>query len=171
MTTTTTTTTTTLFVRDESNTRVRYRPATPDELRQAAVEQLIKPLMSRNSFLSPHDTRAFLKIWFAGLEHEVFTALWLTNRHHLISAENLFRGTIDGASVYPREVAKAALKVNAAAVIFAHNHPSGIAEPSRADINITQRLKEALGLFEIKVLDHLIVGADEITSLAERGQI
>jgi DNA repair protein RadC len=94
--------------------------------------------------------------------------LFLDNRNRVITFEKMFYGTIDGASVYPREVVRMALKTNAAAVIFAHNHPSGVAEPSQADEQITQRLKEALALVDIRVLDHLIVG-DEVVSFAERG--
>jgi DNA repair protein RadC len=99
----------------------------------------------------------------------VFCALFLDNRHRLIACDELFRGTIDGASVHPREVVRQALARNAAAVILAHNHPSGIAEPSQADELITLRLKDALGLVDIRVLDHLIVGDSRCVSLAERG--
>ena len=97
--------------------------------------------------------------------------LFLDTQHRLIAFEELFRGTLDSASVYPREVAKEALRHNAGAVILAHNHPSGIAEPSHADRRITDRLKEALGLFEIRVLDHLVVGSPEVVSFAEQGLI
>lgn len=103
--------------------------------------------------------------------YEVFACLFLDNKHRMISFEELFRGTIDGASVYPREVVKQALHHNAAAVIFAHNHPSGIAEPSQADHNITQRLKSALELVDIRVLDHIIVGDGETVSFAETGRL
>jgi DNA repair protein RadC len=99
----------------------------------------------------------------------VFCVLFLTNRHRVIAFEEMFRGTIDGATVHPREVVKQALRLNAAAVILAHNHPSGVSEPSRADEAITRRLRDALALVDIRVLDHLIVGGSEITSLAERG--
>ncbi|MEZ8076857.1 DNA repair protein RadC, partial [Vibrio sp. FF112] len=101
-------------------------------------------------------------------EREVFAVMFLDNQHHLISFEELFFGTIDSASVYPREVVKAALKTNAAAVIFAHNHPSGDATPSQADKRITQRLKDALALVDIRVLDHIVIG-DSAVSFAERG--
>ena len=97
--------------------------------------------------------------------------MYLDNQHRLLAFEELFRGTIDGASVYPREVVKHALKHNAAALIFAHNHPSGVAEPSQADIHITQRLKQALALVDIRVLDHIIVGDAETTSLAQHGSL
>ncbi len=101
--------------------------------------------------------------------HELFCCLHLDNRHRLIAFEELFRGTIDGASVHPREVVKQALARNAAAMILAHNHPSGVAEPSRADELITRRLREALALVDIPVLDHLIVAGNSCVSLAERG--
>ena len=99
---------------------------------------------------------------------EVFACLFLDNRHRVIAYEELFRGTIDGASVHPREVVKRALHFNTAAVILAHNHPSGIAEPSQADERITQRLKDALALVDIRLLDHMIIG-DDVVSFAERG--
>jgi DNA repair protein RadC len=103
------------------------------------------------------------------LDHELFGCLFLDNRHRVLEFSELFRGTIDGTSVYPREVVKEALKLNAAAVILAHNHPSGVAEPSQADERITRRLKAALELVDIRLLDHLIVGDGGTTSLAARG--
>jgi DNA repair protein RadC len=120
---------------------------------------------------SPEATRDYLKLKLYGLPYEVFACLFLDNRHRLIRYEELFQGTIDGASVHPREVVRRAMETNAAAVIFAHNHPSGVAEPSQADLRITQRLKDALALIEVRVLDHLIVGEGRGTSLAERGLI
>jgi DNA repair protein RadC len=105
------------------------------------------------------------------LPHELFCCIYLDNRHRIISFEELFRGTIDGTSVYPREVVKQALSVNAAAVILAHNHPSGVAEPSQADERITRRLKAALELVDIRLLDHLVIGDGVSTSLASRGMI
>jgi DNA repair protein RadC len=103
------------------------------------------------------------------LDHELFCCLFLDNRHRVLRFDELFRGTIDGTSVYPREVVKEALAVNAAAVILAHNHPSGVAEPSQADERITKRLKSALELVDIRLLDHLIIGDGKATSLASRG--
>ena len=120
------------------------------------------------SIRSPADTEAFLMARLRDLPHELFCCLYLDNRHRIILFDELFRGTIDGTSVYPREVVKQALSVNAAAVIVAHNHPSGLAEPSQADELITQRLKDALALVDIRVLDHFVVG-DEVVSFAERG--
>jgi DNA repair protein RadC len=120
---------------------------------------------------SPADTEAFLKARMRHLDHELFCCLFLDNRHRVLSFDELFRGTIDGTSVYPREVVKEALAVNAAAVILAHNHPSGVAEPSQADERITRRLKAALELVDIRLLDHLIIGDGRATSLASRGLI
>lgn len=118
---------------------------------------------------SPADTEAFLKARLRDLDHELFCCLFLDNRHRVLCFDELFRGTIDGTSVYPREVVKEALAVNAAAVILAHNHPSGVAEPSQADERITRRLKSALELVDIRLLDHLIIGDSVATSLARRG--
>lgn len=140
---------------------------------QAAIEisrrQLAETLRSGPSLASPRATREYLIARLRDLEHEVFCCLYLDNRHRLIEIEQLFRGTIDGASVYPREVVKQALQWNCAAVIIAHNHPSGIAEPSLADERITLRVKDALALVDIRLLDHIIVGDGASVSLAERG--
>ena len=118
---------------------------------------------------TPQATRAFLLAQLRDRPYEVFCLLHLDNRHRLIAFEELFRGTIDGASVHPREVVRQALAHNSAAVILAHNHPSGVAEPSQADELITQRLRDALGLVDIRVLDHLVIGGSRCTSFAERG--
>ena len=120
---------------------------------------------------SPADTEAFLLAKLRDLPHELFCCLYLDNRHRVLRFEPLFRGTIDGTSVYPREVVKQALAVNAAAIILAHNHPSGVAEPSQADERITRRLKNALELVDIRLLDHLVIGDGRSTSLASRGLI
>ena len=142
---------------------------------QAAIEisrrQLAETLRSGPSLASPRATREYLIARLRDLEHEVFCCLYLDNRHRLIEFEQLFRGTIDGASVYPREVVKQALQWNCAAVIIAHNHPSGIAEPSLADERITLRVKDALALVDIRLLDHIIVGDGASVSLAERGLV
>ncbi len=121
------------------------------------------------SIRSPADTEKFLQAKLGHLEHEVFCCIFLDNRHRVLDFQELFRGTIDGTSVYPREVVKEALKLNAAAVILAHNHPSGESEPSQADERITKRLKSALDLVDIRLLDHLVVGSNTATSLASRG--
>ncbi len=119
----------------------------------------------------PTATRKYLRARLRDMPYEVFACLYLDNRHRVIAFEELFRGTIDGASVHPREVVRSALKHNAAALIFAHNHPSGVAEPSDADRRLTRRLQEALGLVDIRVLDHFVVGDGEVASFAERGWI
>jgi len=118
---------------------------------------------------SPQEVRDYLRLQMAHLEHEVFGILFLDTANRLIEYREMFTGTIDSASVYPREVVKAALLVNAASVIFAHNHPSGVSEPSRADKSITDRLVSALSLIDIRVLDHIIVAGDSTLSFAEQG--
>lgn len=118
---------------------------------------------------SPEHVRHYLSLHLTGLGHEVFSALFLDNRHRVIEYRELFRGTIDSAAVYPREVVKRCLSSNAAAVIFAHNHPSGVAEPSDTDVRLTRKLVDALALIDVRVLDHLIIGQGVQTSLAERG--
>ncbi|MCG8018746.1 MAG: DNA repair protein RadC [Candidatus Thiodiazotropha sp. 'RUGA'] len=141
------------------------------------IEQALQILESRmgyntrtEAFSSPEDSKRYARLQLAGHEQEVFAAMFLDNRHRLISFDKMFYGTVDGASVHPREVVKAALKHNTAAIIFAHNHPSGVAEPSQADQRITTRLKEALALIDVRVLDHLVVGESTV-SFAERGLI
>jgi DNA repair protein RadC len=111
----------------------------------------------------------FLTLRLGSLDHEVFAVIFLDQRHRVIDYQVMFRGDLDGASVHPRQVVNEALKQNAAAVIFAHPHPSGIAEPSHADEVITRRLKDALGLVDIRVLDHIIIGGGTTVSLADRG--
>lgn len=128
-------------------------------------------LAAKPALLSPRDSAAFLKARMEHLPYEVFAALFLDNRHRVLSYEEMFRGTLDGASVHPREVVRAALEHNAAAVILAHNHPSGVSEPSAADRNITRQLRDALQLIGVRVLDHLVIGAGEPTSMAARGLI
>lgn len=132
---------------------------------------LLADLRRGDALANPDGTRRYLQARLRGYPHEVFACLYLDNRHRVIEYEALFRGTVDGATVHPREVVKAALGHNAAAVILAHNHPSGVAEPSQADIHLTRRLREALGLVDIRVLDHVIVGDGEAVSFAERGLI
>ena len=142
---------------------------------QAALEMARRHLgesLERGKPLTdPAATRKYLTARFRDMPYEVFACLYLDNRHRVIAFEELFRGTIDGASVHPREVVRAALKHNAAALIFAHNHPSGVAEPSDADRRLTQRLKDALALVDVRVLDHFVVGDGEVASFAERGWI
>ena len=138
---------------------------------EMAKRHLESILIQGNAFTDASTTRHYLHQQLRHYEHEVFACLFLDNQHRLLCFEELFRGTIDGASVYPREVVKQALRHNAAAVIFAHNHPSGTANPSQADITLTRRLKAALELVDIRVLDHIIVGDGETSSLTELGQI
>jgi DNA repair protein RadC len=127
------------------------------------------PQDPRSALQAPVDAARFFKARLLDLPHEVFCCLFLDTRHRLIRYEELFRGTIDGATVYPREVVKRALARNAGAVILAHNHPSGVAEPSRADEYLTQTLKSALALVDVRVIDHLVVGHGQVVSFAERG--
>jgi DNA repair protein RadC len=116
-------------------------------------------------------TRRFLTARLRDLPYEVFACLYLNTRHHIIAFEELFRGTLDGATVHPREVVRQAIAYNAAALIVVHNHPSGVAEPSRADEAITRRLSEALALVDVRLLDHLIIAGPHTVSLAERGML
>lgn len=136
---------------------------------EMARRHLAERLQRGDALTDPEATRAYLQRRLAHLPHEVFAVLFLDNRHRVVACEELFRGTVDGAAVYPREVAKAALAHNAAAVILAHNHPSGVAEPSRADRDLTRRLIDGLALVDIRVLDHLVIGDGECASFAERG--
>jgi DNA repair protein RadC len=134
-----------------------------------ALSILESKIISGAALTSPAEATSFLKLQMAGLGHEVFVVVFLNTQHAVIEVEEMFRGTIDAASVFPREVAKRALELNAKAVIFSHNHPSDTAEPSQADIAITNRLQAALDLFEIIVLDHIIVTKSKTVSFAERG--
>ncbi|HKV97790.1 MAG TPA: DNA repair protein RadC [Gammaproteobacteria bacterium] len=140
---------------------------------QAALEMARRHLgesLQRGAPLTdPAATRRYLVAQLRDRPHEVFCCLYLDNRHRVIAFEELFQGTLDGASVHPREVLRKVLAHNAAAVIFAHNHPSGVAEPSDADRRLTQRLKESLALVDVRVLDHFVVGDGETASFAERG--
>ena len=157
---------TTLFTLDLTGT---HRPADPEEILTEARAILSRRIRRGTLLSSPRAAQDFLTARYASLEHEVFSVLFLDTRHRLIECTELFRGTVDGASVHPREVVKEALARNAATVIFVHNHPSGVAEPSHADEIITTRLRDALALVDIRVLDHLIVAGATVTSLAERG--
>jgi DNA repair protein RadC len=140
---------------------------------QASVEMARRHLAERlnrgEALNNPAASGAYLQARLRSLPHEVFVCLYLDNQNRVIGFEELFRGTLDGASVYPREVVKAALKHNAAALIFAHNHPSGVAEPSSADRSLTDRLRHALALVDVRVVDHLIIGDGQTVSFAQRG--
>lgn len=136
---------------------------------EMAKRHLFETLDQQSLLDSPALVRQYLKRQLRHRQQEVFAALFLDSKNHLLGYEELFYGSIDSASVYPREVVKKALQLNAASLILCHNHPSGIAEPSHADERITQRLISALDLVDIRVLDHMIVGANEVVSFAERG--
>src|SRR5947209_5566130 len=155
-----------LLVRDAQG---EYRLATGDEVLTAARQVLGRRVRRGSTLSSPNTVRDFLRTKLGALEHEVFVSLLLDSQNRLIEYAELFRGTLAQTSVYPREVVKIALTRNAASVIFAHNHPSGVPEPSRADELLTQTLKQALALLDVRVLDHFIVAGAETISFAERG--
>lgn len=173
-----TATTTTPTVRTESHgtyTPEGITAAAEDMVIAQAIEILRKRLHTPAAYLeSPEAVRNFLRLQLAGEKSEVFGCLFLDTRHGVIAYEPIFQGSIDGASVYPRELVRRALSRNAAAVILVHNHPSGVVEPSQADRNLTVKLKEALALVEVRVLDHFIVGGNSemgMHSAAEHGWI
>ena len=139
--------------------------------REIAARAVAEELRGRDCLGSPAAVRDLLKHRLAGLQHEVFVCLQLDNQNRMIAYEELFRGTLTQTSVYPREVVKSCLRVNAASVIFAHNHPSGIAEPSRADELLTRALREALALVDVKVLEHFIVAGSSTVSFVESGRL
>lgn len=138
-------------------------------VRELAARAIGEQLGQRDALTSPSAVRDFLRLRLGGLPHEVFVVILLDAQHRVLSVDELFRGTLTQTSVYPREVVKVALRANAAAVIFAHNHPSGVAQPSQADELLTRTLKDALALVDVKVLDHFIVAGTSILSFAERG--
>ncbi len=161
---------TTPFVLDITGEYIAQRPLAENDIIHQAQMIVSERFERRSDALSnPEDVRTFLKLHLSPLEHEVFACLFLDSKHRVLSFSRLFRGTIDGCSVHCREVVKESLEANAAAVIFCHNHPSGTAQPSTHDKTITQRLKDALALVDIRVLDHFIVAGDEVVSFAERG--
>lgn len=142
-----------------------------DQAILAAAEDILRTRLQRlGEIRNPADAFDFLRMRLGGLLHEEFHAVWLDNRHRILDCQRLFTGTIDGANVYPREVVREALGHNASAVILAHNHPSGVAEPSASDRAITRALKEALDLVGVRVLDHVVVG-ETCVSLAGRGLV
>ena len=157
-----------LLIQDDQG---RYLPATAEQILEEARRVIDLKTQRGEVFTSPELVKEYLITKLAGFEHEVFAALFLDAKHQLIQYVEMFRGSIDSASVYPREVVKEALHCNAAAAIFAHNHPSGNPEPSQADKTLTQRLKEALMLVEVRSLDHIVVGGRQTVSFAERGLI
>lgn len=154
----------TLYIRDGQS----YQPATPALVLESAQRLIYRKFRAKTRVLKdPDGVREFVLLQLGPREHEVFAAIFLDNRHRLIEYVELFRGSVDTSSVHAREVVKEALARNASAVVFVHNHPSGDATPSQADVLVTRRLKSALALVDIQVLDHLIVG-DSIVSFAER---
>jgi DNA repair protein RadC len=156
------------MVRD---THGRYALASADQILEAARQVIDQKMQRGTSCSSPATVREYLRAKLAHFEHEVFAVLFLDSQHRLIEYVELFRGTLDCASVYPREVVKEALRFNAAAIIMAHNHPSGSPEPSEADKMMTKRLKDALALVDVRTLDHVIVAGGATASFAERGLI
>ena len=155
-----------LLVRDVAGS---YRPAEPEEVLQAALRVLAGRLRGSEVLSSPPVVRDFLRIKLGALEHEVFAVIHLDSQHRVIEYVEMFRGTVSQTSVYPREIVKEALVRNSAAMILVHNHPSGLAEPSRADEVLTQTVKAALSLVDVRVIDHLIVAGPAVLSFAERG--
>lgn len=150
-------------------TNGRYKPATPDQVFDVARELIDTKFQRGMPLTAPQDAAEFLKVKLSHLEAERFSVIFLDTRHRMLCYKEMFVGTIDGATVHPREVVKEALLLNAAALIIAHNHPSGIVEPSSQDLSLTRRLTEALALVDIRVLDHIIVAGNDHCSLAERG--
>ena len=148
-----------------------YVAVSTDEIVEVAKAAMNRRVKRGVTLTSPKVVRDYLALQLGSLEHETFGVMLLDTRHRLIEFVELFRGTIDGASVHPREVVKLALAKNAAALILCHPHPSGVAEPSRADELITTRLRDALALVDIRVVDHIIVAGGEVVSMAERGAI
>ncbi|MBK1717198.1 JAB domain-containing protein [Thiocystis violacea] len=134
----------------------------------AILERRMRRVQDPHALTAPALAHRYLQLRIGPLEYEVFGVIWLDQRHRVLAIEELFRGTIDGASIHPREVVKQTMRYNAAAAIIYHNHPSGVSEPSQSDLAITRRLKDALSLIDVRVLDHLVVG-ETCTSLAERG--
>ena len=148
------------------------RPRVRTKLRVATElvrRSLVEPMRQRDALTSPASVRDYLRMTLAGRDYEVFMVLFLDAQHRVIESEEMFRGTLTQTSVYPREVVKRSLVNNAAAVIFAHNHPSGVAQPSHADELLTRSLKDALALVDVKVLDHFVVAGSAVMSFAERG--
>jgi DNA repair protein RadC len=149
--------------------RVALDSTDADTIVAGALRILQERARYGSALTSPAAVRDYLRLAIAGKEHEVFMCIWLDAQYRVLAFEEAFRGTLTQTSVYPREVVKAALKHNAAAVLFAHNHPSGVAQPSQADELLTRSLKEALALVGVKVLDHFIVAGDQALSFSERG--
>lgn len=146
-----------------------YRPASTDQILQAAHSVIDEKMVRGAELESPKRVKEFLITKLASLEHEVFGILFLDSKFRLIDYAELFRGTLTAAPVYPREVIKEALRRNAAALILAHNHPSGLADPSNQDIRLTKQLKEALHYVDVRIVDHIVVGGLRAVSFSEKG--
>jgi DNA repair protein RadC len=155
-----------LLVRDVAG---QYRPAEADEVLLAAQQLLAAQVRGSDVMSSPSVVKDFLRARLGNLPHEVFAVVHLDAQNRVLDYVEMFRGTVSQTSVYPREVVKECLARNAATLVLVHNHPSGVAEPSRADEHLTQTLKSALSLVDVRVLDHMIVAGDQVLSMAERG--
>lgn len=159
------------FIKTEDNKYLLSEPLSKNQIYSLMLNILEDEYYRPDQLTSPEKTRRFLQLKLAKSEHEIFSIVFMDSQHQVIAYEELFRGTIDTATIYPREVVKRCLHHNAAAVILAHCHPSGLPEPSQADIRITERLVEALKLVDVRILDHIIVGGANSVSMAERGLI
>lgn len=163
---------TTVFTADEVRGQYRVNGPVSEQEIIAMAQILSRRRFRKGRYIErPEDARSCLQILLQDMEHECFAVIFLDNRHRILQFSQLFRGTCNAATVYPREVVKEALRHNSVAVILVHNHPSGDPEPSQADIDLTRRLKAALALIEVRTLDHLIVGSAGTVSLAETGQL
>ena len=154
-----------LYIQDSNGLFIQ---AAEDDVICEAITIYNRYFCKGTTLTKPAEAADYLKLKLAKFDHEVFVGVFLNNRHQIISCDELSHGTLDAASVHAREVVKAALLHNAAAVVFAHNHPSGVSEPSQADKNITERLKAALALIDVRVLDHFVIG-ESVVSFAEQG--
>ncbi|MCG7871033.1 MAG: DNA repair protein RadC [Candidatus Thiodiazotropha lotti] len=159
------------LVRDLAGSYIAKGPLSEEDILVAAETILAEPFKKQEALTSPAQTKRYLVHRLAVKEHEVFSVIFLDQRHRIITYEEMFRGTIDRASIHPREVVKRSLQLNAAAVILAHNHPSGSVKPSRMDIDVTRQLQETLELVGTRILDHIIVGGAETCSFAEDGHL
>ena len=148
-----------------------FEPASADDILTAARDIVDDRMQRGASFTDPNVARSYFRDKLAGAEREIFATVFLDTRHRLISYAEIFMGSIDGAEVHPREIVKAALRHNAAAVIVAHNHPSGDVTPSAADRAVTARVKQALALVDVRMIDHVIVGGNQTLSMAAAGQV
>lgn len=159
------------FIQEDGGLYTVSRPVSEKEIIRKAQALLRTRMLQSEVLSSPNATRSYLQMKLTPYDREVFAVVYMTSQHQVIRYEELFQGTIDGAAIYPRIVVKKALELNASAIIMAHNHPSGVAEPSSADRRITERITSALGLVDVRVLDHIICTVDASYSFAENGLI